>query len=76
MFIWDKSGMTNDTCLLQDLKTAQSLQSLHLQKIPRTACSLRITHSHAKEQYNKIRNNTPVIANRNIRCTKLIYSSK
>jgi hypothetical protein len=34
------------------------------------ARSLRITHSHAKKQHNKIRNNTPIISNRNKSYTK------
>ena len=75
MFKKDKAGMAKDTCLSQDPETAQSPQNLLLQEIPRIARSLRITHSHAKEQYNKIRNNSPIIANRNKSCTKLFYSS-
>jgi hypothetical protein len=47
--------MTKDTCLPQDSETAQSLQSLLIQKIPRTARSLRITHSHARVNTIKIR---------------------
>jgi hypothetical protein len=67
--------MTKDTCLPQ-VETAQSLQSLHLQEIHRNARSLRITHSHAKWQCNKIINNTQLIANRNKNNTKLSYSSR
>jgi hypothetical protein len=49
MFTWDEAGMTKDTCLPQDLENTQSLQSLHLQKIPQTTRSIRITHSHARD---------------------------
>jgi hypothetical protein len=45
--------MIKDTFLPQDRETAQSLQSLLLQKIPGTTRSLRITHSHARD--NKIK---------------------
>jgi hypothetical protein len=66
--------MTKDTCLPQDPETA--LQSLLLQEIPQTTCPLRIAHSHAKGQCHKIRNNTPIITNKNKSYTKLIYSSR
>jgi hypothetical protein len=64
------------TCLPRTLDVAQSLESLQLKQTPRTARSLRITHSHAKDQYKKLRNSTPIIANKNINDTELNYSSR
>jgi hypothetical protein len=69
-------GNATRTCLLPTLSAAQSLENLQRQRTPRSNRSLRTTHSHTKEQYNKIKNSTPIIANININSRKLIYLSR
>jgi hypothetical protein len=70
------NGDAAGSFLPQTLATTQSLQGLQWQRTPRTDRFLHTTHSHTKEQYNKIINSTPIFVNRNTDSTKLIYSSK